>query len=65
MTAGDDPIALSDDLPLEAVAMSNTVALAYTKHGGHIGWPAAYGDCQPLWVEGAVLQFIKVVLEME
>jgi len=64
ITAGDDPIALSENLPLEAVAASGSVAMAYTANGGHIGWPDSYTDSKATWAEGAALQFISAAVSM-
>ena len=65
ISAGDDPIALAENLPLEAVAQSSTAALAFTAHGGHIGWPHAYTDSRAVWAEDATLQFLFAALSEE
>jgi predicted alpha/beta-fold hydrolase len=58
----DDPIALSDGIPLRAFSTSATVGLACSRHGGHIGWPDLSHGNRATWSEVAALQFFSAAL---
>jgi len=62
ISALDDPIALSDGIPLRAFSASATVGLACSRHGGHIGWPDLLHGNRATWSEVAAMQFFSAAL---
>lgn len=61
--AADDPIC-SGWVPTQEVRRNPNIALAYTAHGGHLGWQdeADFTECQ--WVERVVVDFLGAVTQL-
>jgi len=63
VNAFDDPLAPGHSLPFAAFRRSESVMLALTAHGGHLGWcdeEAPFGE--PRWVEETVCDFFAAAL---
>ena len=58
VTAADDPMA-TGWAPFQTVRSNEYVALAYTKHGGHIAWQDEADARRSSWVEGVAGDFLQ------
>lgn len=61
VSAADDPMATSW-APFKTVRGSKHVILAYTKHGGHIGWQDESNARKSEWVEDVATSFLNRLL---
>ncbi|CAJ1443606.1 unnamed protein product [Effrenium voratum] len=60
ITAADDPMTTSW-APFDTVRSNENVVLAYTKHGGHLGWQDESNAKRSDWVEDATTSFLAEV----
>jgi len=61
VSAADDPVS-SEWVPIDAVRANPNLVLAYTAHGGHLGWQDDEDARRSKWVEQTVADFFDSTL---
>jgi len=62
VSAADDPMS-TGWIPIREVRDNENLLLAYTEHGGHLGWQDAENCGRSCWAEQAVVEFFKAALQ--
>mmetsp|Transcript_63587 Transcript_63587/g.196903 ORF Transcript_63587/g.196903 Transcript_63587/m.196903 type:complete len:376 (+) Transcript_63587:137-1264(+) len=62
VSAADDPMS-TGWIPIEEVRENRNLLLAYTEHGGHLGWQDAENCGRSDWAEQAVVDFFRAAVQ--